>query len=222
VFRPLAVIAITLSILFIPGSEGTVRAQEDLLSRLPRGDVRGIKFGNAEDGYRVLIEYFEADEFKLFHRLIELPKTNEQSVSYQFKTRFTTGYIGDASLLFGATDNGWYFAAISQDLLRQVWTIGYYNAETKDYNVLATSASDWINDMTGEDLNEMKVNVLRRGGEPPLITLFINGVKMNELPAIHPEDHPQSPIGNIGFQCSAYPFRGTTGYVFTELARVSP
>ena len=208
--------AVIVSIGVLIGSAALAFAANDLTTELGSGTATGVRFEPKPDGYEIVFEEYTGEPVRSLTRWTAVPKPPERRATVSVKAGMWVGSQGDTALIFGASDKAHYYLAAHQNPAMLRWSLGHFSAEANPQRqLLAGDASDALD--TLEEGNELRVTILGRDGEKPLLTVEVNRQQVAALPALHDEDDPMSPFGGVGVQATAYSSLGQTGYLFWDL-----
>ena len=191
-------------------------AQGDLVATFDAGSESGVQFGPGDGGYKVAFSGFMDGPIRTHLRRTETPEAMAPRATVSVAAQMTSDSdFGDMALLFGVSERGYYYLALSQDPIRTRWSIGRFIQAENRFDQFAGDVSETVRVLqTG---NEMSVTITGRPGEAPLLTVRVNGTQVAELPARDAEDAPTSPFGSVGILCSAYPGDEPAAYYFRDL-----
>jgi hypothetical protein len=208
--------AAIVSIGVLLGSAALAAAADDLVSKLGSGTATGVRFEVKPEGYEIVFEEYIGEPVRSLTRWTAVPKPPERRATVSVKAGMWAGSVGDTTLIFGASDKAYYYLVAHQDPAVLRWSLGHFNADASPQRQqLAGDASDALD--TLEEGNELRVTILSRDGEKPLLTVEINRQRVAELPALHDEDSPMSPFGGVGVEATGYSSHGQAGYLFWDL-----
>ncbi len=191
-------------------------AQEDLVTTFEAGTENGVQFGPGDGGYKVNFDAFNTGPIRTHFRRTSTAAAVAPRATVSVAAQMPAeNDFGDIALLFGVTDRGYYYLALSEDPDRVRWSIGRYIQAENRFDQFAGTESDVLHEL--ETGNEMSVTIAHRDGDTPLLTVRINGAQVAEVPARDPEDAPTSPFGSVGILCTQYPGQDPAAYFFRDL-----